>query len=310
MYDITGLLKLLGKPINYTVTLVLILNTSLGMILAFMKRSNIQGEQWITWCISILVLLLSVMLVTMKWFNKLLFIILSPGGDRAKAEETTYHERITPIFADAVQRARSVLPDIKSDVQLYIVANTGTVVKSCGPNIVYVTTGALDAFTDDELGALFARECGHIGNRNFELKTLLFISNIPNVICVVFWFIVDLFIGFFQKVFSSESSSPESGLVGIACFVGRVLFFFAFLPIFLWIAFIILLNMYSLRQKELDADILSVRLGYADALQSVLPKLYEEETAWYKRFISVVPTLQKRMENIQKALNPEDAPDA
>lgn len=310
MYDIIGLLKLLGKPINLPVTIILLLNTSVGIIISLAARTGMEEDQWISWCVSIAAMLFSVMLVSMKWFNRLLFYVLRPKGTCKKASETEYHERITPIFADAVQRARALMPSVSENIELYVIENDSVFVWSCGPNIVYVTTAAISELPDDEIGALIARECAHIGNRDFELLVLIFISNLPNVISLFVWFISDKFIAIMQDVMRrSSDNSTDGGFVVIACFLTRVVCFFLFLPIFLWMVFALLLNLYSMRRKELDADTLSVRLGYADALQSVLNKLFENE-AWYKRIISPLPSLEKRMQNIQEVLNPSETPAA
>lgn len=45
MYDIIGLLKLLGKPINLPVTIILLLNTSVGIAISLATRTGIEEDQ-------------------------------------------------------------------------------------------------------------------------------------------------------------------------------------------------------------------------------------------------------------------------
>ena len=298
MYDIVGLLKQLTKPINYTVALVLFMNTLLVIILPLLVGGQ---ANWMGWCISIATLIISLMVVTMKWFNKLLFTILRAKGKCQLANKSDYHERITPIFADAVQRARAVTPVIRQDIELYVIENEIPIVKSCGSNIIYATTAAIDSLTDDELGAFLARECGHIGNRDFELMTLIVVSNVPNVLTILYWKVTDMFLSFFQKVFGRGDT--DSALAGLACFLIRVALFCLFLPFFLWLLFIYAINLYSLRQKELSADAFSVCLGYAEAMESGLEKLFDHDTSLIDRILSPIPSLSKRIENIHNIVN-------
>ena len=293
MYDLIGLLKLLIKPINYPVTLVLFLNTSLGAVSTLMLGGKMD---WMSWCISIAILLVSILLVTMKWFNKLLFLLMRKEGPYAAVSETKYHERLTPIFADAVQRARSVTPNIRTDIELYIVENEEPIIKSSGSNIIYATTGAIEILDDEELGSFFARECGHIGNRDFEITVLLLVSGIPNIIALLIWKITDLFC----KAIPRITGDGVGVLAGMAM---RILSFIGFIPFFLWILFIYLLNVYSLRQKELSADAFSVCLGYAAAMESGLPKLYGKQPSLLYRLLGFMPSVEKRMQNIQNIVN-------
>lgn len=294
MYDIIGLLKLLTKPVNYTITLVLFLNTSVGILLPFLQGNT---PNLTNWSISIAALLISVMLVTMKWFNKLIFTLFRIKGKCSKVDKSSYHERLSPIFADAVQRSRAVAPNIREDIEFYIVENDELVgVKSSGSNIIHITTAAADQLTDEELGAMLARECGHIGNRDFELKTLLFLSGIPNVVIVLCWKIQDLILKLIKNVF-------RGGLESLACDIVRIMAFVMFLPIFLWMILIVAINLSSFQQKEMDADTFSVCLGYANELESALKKIYSDKISLIDRFFGGIPSLEKRLKNIENIVN-------
>ncbi len=298
MCDIIGLLKLLTKPINYTVAFVLFMNTMLVIIFPYLVSGQVD---WMGWCMSITILIISLMIVTMKWFNKLLFRILRAKGKCQIANESIYHERITPIFADVVQRARAVTPIIRQDIELYVIENEAPIVTSSGSNIIYATTAAIDTLTDDELGAFFARECGHIGNRDFELMTLIVVSNVPAALSILYWKATDMLLSFFQKIFRRDDT--DSSFAWLACFLTRAAVFCLFLPFFLWLLFIYAINLYSLRQKELAADTFSVCLGYAEAMESGLEKLFDHNTSLIDRILSPIPTLSKRIENIRNIVN-------
>lgn len=197
-----------------------------------------------------------------------LVIALSPIGEWILRRQTgskkitrkEYQDRLFPLFAEVLEKARKIDPSIPKDVQLFLNDDKHPNAFATGRKTICLTKGFLN-YSDEEIKATFAHELGHLAHKDTDLILIITIGNF----IVTGFFIVFRFLFYLFAIMSAFVNRSLSTLfIGIfvdVIFVGMM---------WVWTKIGTLLVMHSKRQAEYLADEFAYKCGYGNELASVL----------------------------------------
>lgn len=247
-------------------------------------------------------------------------IALSPVGEWILRKKThckkfdneAAERRAKGLFEEVLSRAKEINPSIPDDITLYYVDDEEVNAFAVGRKTIGITEGAL-GLSDDQIKGILGHELGHLSNHDTDLTLVV---NVANFFVTVYFLIIRAFIllmkatakgAAFIGAFLSASISEFLTNVIIVRFINLIDFVLITLVSALWTAFGNLLIKASTRSNEYLADEFSKKLGYGDALISVIETFENVKTSKnpLKRLSASLadthPTPKKRIEALRNS---------
>jgi len=214
-----------------------------------------------------------------------LTIALSPIGEwilrfQMGCKEITRKDhinRIEPLYREAFNKAKKLVPSIPDDIHLYITDGKDPNAFATGRKTICLTEGLLGQ-SDVRIKAVLGHEFGHIAHKDTDLLLIVLVGNTIFTIAMTAIKMFMLAIGLLFSVFFSflDNSKSNSGsfitvisnLVTTAIVNGIM---------WVWTKIGVLLIMKSSRENEYEADEFSFNLGYGNALCEFLQSLSSNE---------------------------------
>jgi len=212
---------------------------------------------------------------------------LTQGCKKLKFDKPEHREildRIVPLFAEAMERARSIQTEyVIGNVKLYLKEDDEPNAFALGRTTICVTTGLLN-YSDEEIVAILGHEIGHLAAHDTDLVLLITVGNfIISAIVTIFKAIILLYkllINFVSLFFGGTEGALGRALGALASFLTLLA---VDCVMFLWTQLGVLLVMKTSRDTEFAADAFSCRLGYGEGLVRFFDRFAQYEGAPVKR---------------------------
>ncbi len=294
MYLVDFFKRLMRKS-NIPVIIYLILNT---IIICFFACLFFAGSMH-----PVLAVLLGILI----YFGSLA-VALSPVGEwilrvQTGCKRLTDQQQIDfimPLFNEVYARARKLDPTISDKVELFINSDGTPNAFATGRKTICITEGLL-RMPPEQIKAALGHEFGHLAHKDTDLILLVTIGNFIVTAVITFIRIVIEIFNFIMMIVSLFIGGSEGALAAVFTMLYRMAIMIAIDGLmWIWTKLGTLLVMKSSRSNEFEADAFSFKIGYGNALCSLLNVIGGGAQGLFATLASSHPDKHKRIAHLQK----------
>jgi len=228
-----------------------------------------------------------------------IFIAFSPLGEwmlcfmvgARKMTRTDMRIRMIPLLEIVYNKAKRKTPNLTNKIVLKIIYTPEPNAYAIGRRTICVTEG-LFRMPDDVIQGILAHEVAHLAHRHSEIQLLIGGGNFIVTFFILAVKLVAAAVAVFSLIFGYRQRSFGIVVVGMILAV----------IIWLWTRFCMLFLMWSIREKEYEADKYAAELGYGFELAKGLDAIgtSEPQESFLKALYSTHPNTHDRIGRLQQ----------
>lgn len=200
--------------------------------------------------------------------------------------------RLTPLFNEVYEKAKSLDPSLPTDIKLYINKDEHRNAFATGRKTICLTRGILE-HSDENIKGVLAHEFGHLSKKDTDLILLITIGNMFATMFFLFYrwtfIIAGIIVGFMMRSWSALLITFFVDVLLVAIMA-------------LWTKLGTMLVMHTSRNNEYEADHFAFKLGYGKPLIEVLDSFnhdIENQKGIVAALIASHPDPDERIAKIQ-----------
>lgn len=218
--------------------------------------------------------------------------LLAHGARKIIMQEE--REFLIPLFDEVYEEVIKENPKTNKNIRPYIIDSLNVESFAVG-NAIVISKGIVDSFTEEEIKSVLAHEFAHISNHYTTI--LLFIQ--ASLIFLTLMINLYKFLTTPKKIIIKQKKDADYSTAAVQSnhFIFDFLFF---IPTFFFQA----LFAVGKRSNEFYADEFASKLGYGEALKSVLKAIYEIELtrklSFMERLMNAHPPTPERISRLEQ----------
>ena len=240
---------------------------------------------------SLLIVLVIYILSVIIAFSTLGEWILCLMAGARKMTRTDMKIRMIPLLEVIYNKAKRKTPSLTNKIILKVIYTPEPNAYAIGRKTICVTEG-LFKLPDDVIQGVLAHEVAHLAHRHTEIQLLIGGGNFIVTLLILIMKLVAAIIALFSLI--SGYRQRSFGIVVAGMFFAAI--------IWLWTKFCMLFLMWSVREKEYDADKYATELGYGFELAKGLDAIAtsEPQEPFLKALYSTHPNTHDRIGRLQQ----------
>ena len=240
---------------------------------------------------SLLIVLVIYILSVIIAFSPLGEWILCLMAGARKMTRTDMKIRMIPLLEVIYNKAKRKTPSLTNKIILKVIYAPEPNAYAIGRKTICVTEG-LFKLPDDVIQGVLAHEVAHLAHRHTEIQLLIGGGNFIVTLLILIMKLVAAIIALFFLI--SGYRQRSFGIVVAGMFFAAI--------IWLWTKFCMLFLMWSIREKEYEADKYATELGYGFELAKGLDAIAtsEPQEPFLKALYSTHPNTHDRIGRLQQ----------